>query len=57
MNKKKYMTPTTSAVEFEFSAVMQMSLPTTEGEGGFGDDEDQATKEQVGSWSDIWNNM
>ena len=57
MNKKIYMTPTASAVEFEFSPVMQNSLLTPPGSGDFGDDEDQATKEQLGSWSDIWNNM
>lgn len=53
------MTPTTEAVEFEFSAVMNNSL-LTDGDGGsgdFGDDEDQATQGQLGSWSDIWNNM
>ena len=51
------MTPTASAVEFEFSPVMQNSLITDEEGGNFGDDEDQATQGQVGSWSDIWNNM
>ena len=59
MNKKIYMTPTTEAVEFEFSAVMNNSL-LTNGDGGsgeFGDDEYQATQGQLGSWSDIWNNM
>ena len=57
MNKKIYMTPTASAVEFEFSPVMQNSLITDEEGGIFGDDDDQATQGQVGSWSDIWNNM
>ena len=59
MDKKIYMTPTASAVEFEFSAVMSNSL-LTGGDGGsgeFGYDDDQATQGQVGSWSDIWNNM
>ena len=57
--KKEYITPVSEIVSLNIEPVMVLTGSIT---GGFDeyspmDSEDQDANEQLGSWSDIWNNM
>ena len=56
--RKEYITPVSEFISLNIEPVMLTGSIT----GGFDEDlpmdsEDQGANEQLGSWSDIWNNM
>ena len=59
--RKEYITPVSEFISLNIEPVMVLTGSIT---GGFDEDsdspmdsEDQGANKQLGSWSDIWNNM
>lgn len=61
MKKKIYTAPIAEVVDMDIDAVMSTTSPFGGSNNGdepeIRDDEGQLSKENAGSWSDIWNNM